>query len=199
MDKKLYADVVTLCKKRTAINPSDVTAITYMGIALEELGQWQQAERLYKTAIKQSPDYPTPYYHLGKLFLLKRKDTQAAIKEIEIFKEKSEELSKVDKQAKEGIIVAQHLLVYIYNETLQDYKKAVQEGKYLLGLAPEDQAAHYNLGISYLYLDKKSMAYTEFKKVIDLNPTSEIARYAKEAIESMQKYSSVRSLPYSSE
>ena len=174
MDKKLYRDVITLCKKRTALNPSDVTAITYMGMAMEELEQWQQAESLYKTAIKRNPDYPTPHFHLARIYLLKIKNAEMAIDEIEIFKEEIRDLLDKDKQARDGLIAAEHTLVYIYHEILRDYKTAVRESKYLLELAPDDQEAHYNLALSYAYLDKKAMAYEELKKVIAINPDTKI-------------------------
>ncbi len=196
IDNKSYEDVIALCKKRVAMNPSDVTAITYMGIAFEELGQWQQAEALYKAAIKRNPDYPTPHFYLGKIYLIHHKDSDKAISEIEIFKEGIEELLPIDKQAKDGLIAAQHFLIYTYHEILRDYNAAVKESKYLLELAPNDQDAHYNLALSYTYLDKKSMAYSEFKKAIDINPNAPIAASAKEAIEQLQQYQSIRSLPY---
>ncbi|MEI8176135.1 MAG: hypothetical protein WCG78_04650, partial [Candidatus Omnitrophota bacterium] len=63
-------------------------------------------------------------------------------------------------------------------------------------LAPDDPEAHYALGLSYAYLDKKAMAYREFTKVIALVPEKPIARNAKEAIASLQKFSSIKSLPY---
>lgn len=196
MDKGQYADIIALCKKRTAMNPSDVTAVTYMGIALEELGNWKQAEELYKTAIKRNPAYPTPHYYLGKLYLTRIKDTERALKEIGIFKAKSRELLEVDERAGEAIIAAQHTLVYIYHEILRDYKKAVWEGRKLVKLAPDDQGAHYNLALSYIYLDKKSMAHREFKKVIDINPDTKLGWHAKGMIEHMQKYSNVKMMPY---
>jgi len=196
MDKREYRDVVALCKKRAAMNPSDVTAITFMGIALEALGSWQQAEGLYQTAIKRNPDYPAPYYYLGELYLQRRKDVQKALRAIGTFKEKSEALLEVDKRSREAVIAAQHTLVYIHLEILRDYKTAIRESKYLLELAPEDQAAHYNLAIAYAYLDKKSMAYGEFKKVIEINPDTRIGREARDAIETMRKYSNMRTLPY---
>ncbi|NQU74116.1 MAG: tetratricopeptide repeat protein [Candidatus Omnitrophica bacterium] len=196
MDKSQYADIIALCKKRTAMNPSDVTAVTYMGIALEELGNWKQAKGLYETAIKRNPEYPTPHYYLGKLYLTRIKDTERALKEIGIFKEKSKELLEVDETAGEAIIAAQHTLVYIYHEILRDYKKAVWEGRKLVKLAPDDQGAHYNLALSYIYLDKKSMAHREFKKVIDINPDAKLGWHAKGMIENMQKYSSVKTMPY---
>jgi len=196
MDKGQYANIIELCRKRTAMNPSDVTAITYMGIALEELGNWKQAEELYKTAIKRNPEYPTPHYYLGKLHLIRRKNTERALKEIGIFKEKSKELLEVDERAGEAIIAAQHTLIYIYHEILRDYKKAVREGRKLVKLAPNNQGAHYNLALSYVYLDKKSKAHREFKKVIAINPDNKLGWNAKGMIEHMQKYSSVKMMPY---
>ncbi len=119
-----------------------------------------------------------------------------AITEIEIFKEEIRDLLDKDKQAKDGLIAAEHTLVYIYHEILRDYKTAVRESKYLLELAPEDQEAHYNLALSYAYLDKKTMAYEELKKAIDINPGTKIAEAAKDMIEYLQSSPSVRSLPY---
>ena len=191
-----YAEAVSLCKKRTALNPGDVTAVTYMGVALEELDEWPQAEKLYMAAIKLNSDYPTPHYYLGRLFLIKRKNSAKAIEEIENFKNRAAQLLEIDKNAAKALVQAHHTLVYIYHEILRDYKKAVAESKSLLKLAPEDQIAHYNLGLSYAYLDKKAMAYGEFKKVIAINPDTRIAKDAQSAIESLQKYSSINLLPY---
>ncbi|MCX5716435.1 MAG: tetratricopeptide repeat protein [Candidatus Omnitrophica bacterium] len=199
MDEGRYQEIVSLCKKRAAMNPADVTAITYMGIALEESGNWKQAEALYKTAIKRNPDYPTPYYYLGRIYLLKRKNTQAAIVEIEKFRAKAQELLEIDKNAKSVLIAALHTMVYIHHEILRDYRTAIKESKELLELAPDDQEAHYNLALSYAYLNKKSMAYAEFKKVIAINPDTKIGNLAKSAIEGLQRYSSMDTLPYHSE
>jgi tetratricopeptide (TPR) repeat protein len=196
MDEKRYDDVVTLCKKRAAMNPSDVTAITYMGIAMEEQGRWRQAKGLYETAIKRSPDYPTPRFYLARIYLLKERDPEAAIAQIKIFKEGIRDLLDKDKQAREALIAAQHTLVYLYHEILRDYKAAVHEGKYLLELAPEDQEAHYNLALSYAYLDKKTMACEELKKAVDINPDSKVGRAAKDMIEYLRSSSSLKSIPY---
>lgn len=196
MDSRQYENVLSICRKRIAMNPSDTTAITYMGTALEELGQWQKAEALYKTAIKRNRDYPPPHFYLAKIYLMRHKNADKAIAEMGVFKETLEELLEIDRQAKEALIAAQHTLVYIYHEILRDYKTAVRESQYLLELAPEDQEAHYNLALSYAYLNKKSMAYDEFRKVIDINPDTKIARFAKNAIESLARYPNMRTLPY---
>lgn len=196
LDKKQYKEVISLCKKRTSMNPGDITAITCMGIAYEALGQWKKAQRLYQTAVKRAPDYPTPYYYLGNIYLVKRKDYKKAIAYIKDFKTKSQELLEIDKNAKASLITALHNLVYIYHEITREYRKAVQEGTYLVKLAPRDQRAHYNLALSYAYLDKKSMAYSAFKKVIEINPDTKIAFNARDMIERMQKYSSIKTLPY---
>lgn len=196
MDQKQFEEVVSSCKKRIALNPGDVTAITYMGMALGELGSWQKAERLYKNAIKLNAKYPLPHYCLGRIYLLQRKDPDGAIEEISTARAGYEDELKGNAQAKDGVAAATRTLIYIYHEILRDYNAAVKEGGYLLQIAPEDQEAHYNLGVSFMFLNKKSMAYEEFKKTIDINPGSKTAYDAKSAIEQMQRYPDLRTLPY---
>ncbi|MBI4335223.1 MAG: tetratricopeptide repeat protein [Candidatus Omnitrophica bacterium] len=197
LDSGEFDNVLTLCKKRIAMNPGDVTAVTCMGMAYAELGHWREAEKLYKTAIKRSPDYPAPHFYLANIYLTNRKDPQRAVKEIETYKDKLEELLGIDKRARDGLAAALRRLIYIHHEILRDYETAVGESKNLLKLEPESQEGHYNLGLSYAYLGKKSMAYAEFQKAINLNPDTRIGRAAQDAIEWLRRYPATRTLPYS--
>ncbi|MEI8345816.1 MAG: tetratricopeptide repeat protein, partial [Candidatus Omnitrophota bacterium] len=171
-------------KRFTTLNPSDPWAMTMMGSVYEEIGYAWQAERLYRKAIKNFPEYPGAHYAMGRYYLLKKKDTQKALEELKRFKEAlSEARAWIEppnqiKVIEENNLQAVRHLVYIYAQVLKEPQKALAELEgYLQGCvenAPENAEIYFDLGCVYWELKKRTMAFQAFRKTIELKPDSDL-------------------------
>lgn len=139
-------------------------------------------------------DYPMEHLRLGRLYFLKR-DYDNAISEFELFKEKMRLQPKMDDKTRKTYIDALYYLSEVYF-TLDMYEKARAEVDEILMLDPKEQEAYYLLGVYYYkYEHSRSKAYQSFKKVVDLDSKTNIARHANYAIEFMRNNPDSRFAP----
>ena len=183
-----------LLKKRLSLNPSDYIAITQLGNIYEERGDRKMALKLYKSAIKVAPDYPVAHLLLGRLHYLMRKYDNA-ISELRIFKEKMKLLPAMDKETRDMYINSLYYLAEVYYtlKRYNDYRTEIDE---ILALDPDEQDAHYALGIYYyVYEHSRSKAYNSFKKAIEIDPNTSAAKSAEGAIDFMRNNPDSRFAP----
>lgn len=174
-----------LLKKRLSLNPADYIAITELGSIYEDRGDRKLAVKMYKSAIKAAPDYPVAHLLLGRTYFTMRKYDNA-VKELRLFKEKMRLLPGMDKDTREMYINSLYYLAEVYY-TLRKYRSYKAEIDEILALDPEQQDANYSLGIYYYMCEhSRSKAYNAFKKVIDIDPNTNAARAAENAIEFMR-------------
>jgi tetratricopeptide (TPR) repeat protein len=172
----------TLLKKRLSFNKSDHIAITELGQIYDERGNKKEALKFYRNAIKIAPDYPIAHLLIGRLYYTMKK-TKEAITELELFKEKMKLLPSMDKDTKQMYIDSLYYLGKVYYEAKKyaDFKKAIDE---IIALDEKEQDAYFELGIYYyLYEHSRPKAYEAFKKVIEIDPETPIARRAELAID----------------
>ena len=194
LDEERLDEAEVILKKRLSLNPSDYIAMTHLGILYQERGDRKNALRLFKSAIKTSPDYPVSHLYLGRLYFLMRKDNDA-IAELELFKKNMRLLPKMDSDTKEMYIDSLFYLADV-NFTLKEYPQARTELDEILKLDPQEEGAYYDLGVYYyVYEHSRPSAYKAFSRVIELKPGTEISKKAQYAIEFMRNNPDPRFAP----
>ena len=195
IEEKRFDEALSILRQTLALNPGDVSTMTRMGRVVEEMGQEGQAERLYQEALRLQPENPAPHYYWARFLLLKKKKYEDAIDEFKFFQDcVSEQLypledAKMIESEKKNLVETSRYIAYIYLEILQQPAEAIQE---LESLKPDEIKSadvFYDLGIAYLRAKKRSSAFTCFKKVIVLDPKSEQAKEAENAIDFIHKHS----------
>jgi len=181
------AEAEGVLKKYVSENKTDYIAITKLGIMCQNRGDKKTALRLFNDAMKMSPEYPMPYFFLGRLNFLMQDQDEAAYN-LGIFREKVTRLEGIgmDEVTKNIYIKDLHYVseVYFTLKRYDDAKKTIDE---VLKLDPKQQDAYYNLGVYYyVYEHNRSMAYKSFTRAAELGPDTETARSSKYAIEFMR-------------
>lgn len=183
-----------ILKKRISLNQSDYIAMTMLGDISQDRGDRRTALRFFKTAIKTAPDYPIAHLYLGRLHYIMRKPEEA-ISELNIFKEKMSLLPKMDDDTKKMYISSLHYTSEVCF-TLERYEEVLKQLEEILKLDPKEQDAYYNLGVYYYrHEHNRPKAYQSFKKAIDLDSTTDVAKNSKYAIEFMRSNPDSRVAP----
>ncbi|MBF0216222.1 MAG: hypothetical protein HQL30_04420 [Candidatus Omnitrophica bacterium] len=146
----------------------DPAALSRLGEIYLLRNDRKRALGFLRMAVKADPDYPPPYFFMGKIHFFD-KDNDKGIEEFGIFQKKMDRVYKNDPALEEfytkSLMYINYLHVTIkrYDDVLAGYKKIVR-------ISPNNQKAHYNLAVCYYnFFHNLPMAYTELQKVIDLN------------------------------
>ncbi|MFA6142996.1 MAG: tetratricopeptide repeat protein [Candidatus Omnitrophota bacterium] len=167
---------------RISKNKNDYIAITKLGVIYQDQGRKEDAVRLFKKAIEIAPDYPDAHLFIGRAYFLKR-DFDNAVEELKIYKNIMKALPQMDEEIRKMYIKDLFYLSEVYF-TLKRYPESREELEEILKLNSKEAGAYYNLGVYYYtYEHSRSKAYSNFKKAIDLDPSSEAAKDANYAIE----------------
>lgn len=178
MRERRFNEAEALCKKQIALNPKDYIAITQLGEVYWELNNRRKAIKLFRKSIKIEPNYPYAHFLLGRAYVFEKKHDRG-IKEFDIFKEKIETLSGMDKDTVDYYVAALHYIAYMYS-TMKEYDKVAEECNIIIKLKPDDQKARYNLAICYyIYYRKRHNAYNELQKIIEIDPNTHTAARAR--------------------
>lgn len=172
----------------------DCVAMTRLGIAYQNSGDRSGALHLFKNAIKADPNYPATHFFLGRLYYLMQKSDDA-IAEFNIFREKMNTLQSADEEMKKDFLGKLSYISEVYF-AMKKYTEAKEIIEASLKIDPRDQTANYNLGVYYYtYEHSRSKAYQSFKKVIDLDAATDLAKRAQYAIEFIRNNSDPRIAP----
>ena len=107
--------------------------------------------------------------------------------EFKDFRERLPDFSSLDPKDLKFYISVLQDLGYRYS-TLKEHNSAASIFKKIIKLDPENQRAHYNLAVCYYaFFNKRSSAYNELKKVIEINPKTRIAAKAEFYIDYMRR------------
>ncbi|MEA3489235.1 MAG: tetratricopeptide repeat protein [Candidatus Omnitrophota bacterium] len=181
-----YAEAEEICRKRISLNHSDYAAITQLGQIYWEKGQRRAAIRLFRKVTRFAPDYPPAHLYLGKAYFFERKP-EKGFAEFDIFKEKMELLPGMDEDTTDFYVLALEYISYRYFGQKR-YEDAMAECKKIIEFKPDDQRARYNLAVCYyVYRHNRSRAYTELKKVIEIDSHTRMADMARFYIDYMRR------------
>lgn len=179
-------DAERVYAERARQNPSDYKTATNLGIVYWEQGQRRKAVKQFRKAIRLDPEGALPYYYIGEAYFFERKSGKA-IEYFKDFRERLPDFSSLDPKDLKFYISVLQDLGYRYS-TLKEHNSAASIFKKIIKLDPENQRAHYNLAVCYYaFFNKRSSAYNELKKVIEINPKTRIAAKAEFYIDYMRR------------
>ncbi|MDD5487741.1 MAG: tetratricopeptide repeat protein [Candidatus Omnitrophica bacterium] len=175
-----------MCLSMLKRDPRDARAMVLLGELYWSAGEKGRAIKMFRKALKYDRALPDASFFLGKAYFSERKPEKGR----ECF-DRYLDLTK-DMVVGEDIWTYLHLsrlnaIAYIYyNHRYYDDSTDIYDR--IISLWPDDQKAHYNRGVLYYNGYKKvSEAYKEMKKVIDIDPASDMARKAEFYIDYMRR------------
>ncbi|GAH37474.1 unnamed protein product, partial [marine sediment metagenome] len=184
--------------------------IWYSGFKEVKKKDWEKATDIYEVALKWDPYEGGLYYDLGKIFM-ERGLYNTALK---YFKESEKyfdlrglpqnlaivylakgETDNAITELKRAISyqLREETMPPLYNELgntylkLEKYELAETAFMDALKIDPNFVMAHYGLAGTYLGQNKIEKALVELKKVVELAPDSEEARYARDAVQKIEQ------------
>ena len=194
----------------TVARPFMARTYWYSGFKKVEKKNWEKAAEIYEMALKWDPYEGGLYYDMGKIFMIRELYGTALkyFKESEkyfdlrglpqnlaiVYLAKGEtdnaitELKRaISYQLREGTMPP------LYNELgnaylkLERYEEAEAAFKDALKIKPNLVNAHYRLADAYLRQNKIDEGLEELKKIIELAPDSQEAKYARDAIQKIEQ------------
>ena len=182
----------------------------YYGFREVEKENWEKAIDIYEVALKWDPYAGGLYYDMGKIFMIRELYGTALkyFKESEkyfdlrglpqnlaiIYLAKGEtdkaitELKRaISYQLREGTMPPLYIELGNTYLKLERYDEAESAFKDALKIDPNLVGAHYRLADAYLRQNKIDEGLVELKKVIELAPGSEEAKYARDAIQKIEQ------------
>jgi len=194
----------------TVARPFMARTYWYSGFKEVEKKNWEKASEIYELALKWDPYEGGLYYDSGKIFM-ERGLYNTALK---YFKESEKyfdlrglpqnlaivyltkgEIDNAITELKRAISyqLSEGTMPPLYNELgnaylkLEKYEQAEIAFKGALKIDSHFVMAHYGLADTYLRLNKIDEGLIELKKVIELAPDSEEAKYARNAIQKIEQ------------
>jgi len=173
-------------KETLHVNPQDYIAATRLGEIYWEKGKRKEAIRLFRKAVKINPEYPPPYFFLGRAYFFEKKP-QKGIERFRTFENKMDVLVSMDESLVDFYVSCLHKMNYMYL-TAKRYKDLMMAYRKIVKLKPDDQRAHYNLAVCYYnYYHNRAFAYKELQKVIEIDTNRHLSNKADFFIDYMRK------------
>jgi len=183
-----------ICRRRISLNPGDYVAITQLAEIYWLKRDIRKAEKLLRKVVRLVPDYPVARFILGRVHFFDQKHDRA-MAEFKVFKEKMELLPNMSEAVVDFYISALHNISYLYS-TLKRYDLMLEECLKAAELKPGNQTTHFNLAVCYYnYLRDRKRAYSELKKVIEVDSSTDLAGKAAFFIDYMRRNPDPRFIP----
>lgn len=182
----------------------------YSGFKEVEKENWEKATDIYEVALKWDPYIGGLYYDMGKIFMIRELYGTA----LKYFKESEKyfdlrglpqnlaiiylakgdldnaitELKKaISYQLREETMPPLYIELGNANLKLEKYEPAEIAFKDALKIDPNLVNAHYGLADAYLRQNKIDEGLVELKRVVELAPDSQEAKYAQDAIQKIEQ------------
>jgi tetratricopeptide (TPR) repeat protein len=152
-----YHDAETLWRATLARNPRAFIAHTYLGMALAEKNQVDEAIQHYRTALAEQPDFVEARGDLGNA-LMQKGEIKKALPELQ---------RAVELQTNNALTLNNY-----GNALLRDGQvaNALTQLRKAAALRPDLLAIHYNLGRVLLQAGQAREAAEQFQKAVEIQP-----------------------------
>lgn len=141
-------------EKAAEISPNNANRQVKIGkLALEEDGDPEKAQRVFKMAMKQNPQMAE---EIAEVYLKNGKAEEA------------EMLFRTSLAQKENVHVYNRLGIALRRQ--KKWEKAIEDYKKALRMEPKNEMIFFNMGMAYLEGDKKKDAIQHFKEALEINP-----------------------------
>ena len=194
----------------TVSRPFIARIVWYSGFKEVENKNWEKVTEIYEAALKWDPYIGGLYYDLGKIFVFRElyntslKYFKRAEKYIDVpdLPQKLAMLYFIKGETDKAITKLKQAISYQSNERsmsplygelgnaylqLERYKPAEIAFKNALKIDPNFVSARYGLAGTYLRQNRIEEGLVELKKVVELAPNSQEAKYAREAIQKIEQ------------
>ena len=183
-----------ICRRRISLNPGDYVAITQLAEIYWLKRDIRKAKKLLRKVTRLVPDYPVARFILSRVYFFDHKHDRA-IAEFRAFKEKMELLPNMSEAVVDFYISALHNMSYLYS-TLKRYDLMLEECLKAAELKPGNQTTHFNLAVCYYnHLRDSRRAYSELKKIIEIDSNTDLAGKAALFIDYMRRNPDPRFIP----
>lgn len=165
-EEKSYNKAMEDFNSALKLDEKFTNAYNNKGLSYYEQEEFDNAIENFNKAIETDKDYYNAYYNLGKTYFKKEK-----------YKEALENYNKVIKlNSKFGIVYRKKADLYAKLNpkcTEPDIDPTLALDNYSLAIAlyPSDIIAYYSRAEQYIILNKNSEAITDYKRVLELNPS----------------------------
>jgi tetratricopeptide (TPR) repeat protein len=156
-DEKDHKGLLDHSRKWTKAEPDKTSAWFYLGVALIELGRYQEAIEACREGMRLDPDDGYALYNLGKAYFELGRRQQA----VKVFKQ----TIRLEPDHAPG-----HLGLGVAYNTLGRHREAVGPLKQAIRLQPELAEAHGALGVAYVSIGRRQQAVKAFKQAIRIKP-----------------------------
>lgn len=162
-------------KEAIDIDSAFSEAHNMLGVIYSRQQRWKEALKSYQKALENKL-YTTPhitYLNIGHMYMMQREYAKA----VEAYRESKR-------------IVNQDIAVYRLGMALLDtgkVREAILELQEGTRMSPSNAEMRLALGIAYLKDGNKSAALTEFRKVEELTPGTDMARTARDYVRTLEK------------
>ena len=157
-------------QKAITVSPHDPRLYIGLGSVYEKLGDWHTAKATYQKALAIRTDDPYAANSLAYLLLEHNGDSTVALS-----------LAQTAQKGLPKFPNAADTLGWAYYHN-RAYSAAVPLFENALKAAPNNQTYLYHLGMTYQAMDDSTRAKTELEKAISIDPSSDIANRARQAI-----------------
>ncbi|MHC1599417.1 MAG: tetratricopeptide repeat protein [Candidatus Methanospirareceae archaeon] len=155
--EKFVEDQIGIIRKIIELNPDLAAAHSNLGVLLNNLERYDEAEEEYREATGADPDYAAAHYNLGNLLNnLKRYD-------------EAEEEYREAIRADPNLAAAHYNLGFLLNN-LKRYDEAEEEYREAIRADPDYAEAHSNLGNLLKNLKRYDEAEEEYREAIRADP-----------------------------
>ncbi|MCK4637677.1 MAG: tetratricopeptide repeat protein, partial [Methanomicrobia archaeon] len=196
--KEFIEDNIKITKKVIELNPEDAIAHNNLGVLLQKLKRYDEAEKEHREAIRINPNYTIAHYNLGVLLQkLKRydeaeKEHREAIRinpedaiahyNLGVLLDDLKRYDEAEKEYREAIKInpnyaEAHNNLGVLLDDLKRYDEVETEYREAIRINPEDAIAHNNLGVLLQKLKRYDEAEKEYRKAIKINPEDAEAHY----------------------
>ena len=135
----------------------DFHSYSQLGIQAQEIGNYEDAIKMFKKSTELNKDYYKSWLNLGGCYLRLNK-----LNEAESALQKAIALNPSDYSAHNNLGI-------VYSK-LNNPEQAINKFLTALGLNPSNASTYFNLGLAYDSIGAKDKAYEAFRKAIGLNP-----------------------------
>ncbi|MCB1196591.1 tetratricopeptide repeat protein [bacterium] len=152
-------------KQILEIDPQDFRIRNNLGVVYAQLKLYDEAIKEFNLVLEQEPNYTTALLNMGSAY----GDKGALDKAIETF-QRAIEIDPAYAKAHQNLGVA-YFRNEQYKEAITPYEKFVE-----LNNGQADESTFYNLALSYKELQNKEKTEFYLRKVLEVNPTNELAK-----------------------
>jgi cellulose synthase operon protein C len=157
-------------KKAIAISPRTVALYLALGSIYERGADWQQARDNYQKAHDLEPDNPLAANNLAYILLEHGGDPNVALS-----------LAQIARKGFPNLPNSADTLGWAYYR-IGAYSTAAPLLESAVKGKPENQIYHLHLGLTYQKVNDKTRAKAELEKALSIDPNSEIAKQARQAL-----------------